>query len=430
VTPAGRSSLGEQYAAAAHAVAAVLSGESLTAVRETALAPLRDPRARAGAQAFLYATLRAYGPAPALVRLLLRRPLTDTVLAALLYVALTDLRANPAHAHTVVDQAVHAAVSLGRIAGKGLVNAVLRNYLRHRASLEQRIGADPEVAWQHPRWWVDRVREEWPDAWQGVLAAANEPPPLCIRVNARAGNAAAYAARLAEVGLAGRPAGAEALIVEPPVGVESLPGFHEGACSVQDAGAQRAAHLLEVADGQRVLDACAAPGGKAAHILERARVDLLALELDAARAPLIEENLARLRLHGQVRVGDAADPQEWWDGRPFDRILADVPCTASGIARRHPDLKWLRRKSDIAQFARSQRAIVRALWPLLAPGGKFLYATCSVFQEENQHVRDAVAAELPDALQIRLPGLRDGQLLPAADHDGFYYAMLEKKRTG
>jgi 16S rRNA (cytosine967-C5)-methyltransferase len=361
---------------------------------------------------------------------LLKRPVTDNVLNALLYVALVDIRANLAHAHTLVDQAVHAAAVLGRTAAKGLVNAVLRNYLRHRTPLEEGLAADPQAHWQHPRWWIERVRAAYPDAWREVLTAANAAPPFCLRVNIRLGTVDGYAGRLAEAGLAARPAGADGLIVHPAVPVDRLPGFHEGLCSVQDAGAQRAARLLDVSSGQRVLDACAAPGGKATHLAELADVDLLALDVDTARAARIEEILARLRLRARVAVGDARDPAGWWDGRPFDRILADVPCSASGIARRHPDVKWLRRNADITQFVRVQHDLVRALWPLLAPGGKFLYATCSVFPEENQGIREMMVASFPDAMHIRLPDLPDGQLLPAADHDGFYYALFEKKRIG
>jgi 16S rRNA (cytosine967-C5)-methyltransferase len=425
--PGGSTPLSAQYAAAAHALARVLAGESLNVAREAALGALGDPRARAGAQSFLYATLRAYGVAPALLRALLDRRVADGVLTALLHIALVDLRANVPHAHTLVDQSVRAAEALGRTPAKGLVNAVLRNYLRHRDALERGLARDPQARWQHPAWWIDQVRQAYPGAWQRVLEAGNGPPPFCIRVNARMSSVHDYAERLTGTGLASRAAGPDALIVDPPVPVDRLPGFHQGACSVQDAGAQRAARLLGLAAGQRVLDACAAPGGKSAHILECAEVQLTALEVDAGRAARIEENLARLRLGAQVIVGDAKDPAGWWDGRPFERILVDVPCTASGVARRHPDVKWLRRKSDIGQFARTQQDILRGLWPLLARSGKLLYVTCSVFPQENQGVVETLVAALPDARHIPLPELPDGQLLPDPEHDGFYYALIEKR---
>jgi len=321
-------------------------------------------------------------------------------------------------------------VQLGRTPARGLVNAVLRSYLRRREALEQALDVDLQARWQHPRWWISLARAAYPHDWQDALRAANAPPPLCLRVNRRAGTVAGYAELLAAAGFASRPAGAAGLLVEPAVPVDRLPGFHQGLCSVQDAGAQRAAVLLDATDGQRVLDACAAPGSKAAHVLELADVDLLALDVDVQRLGRIEENLARLRLRARVRAGDAAAPQGWWDGRLFDRIVADVPCSASGVARRHPDVKWLRRKSDVARFARMQQAIVRGLWPLLAPGGKFLYATCSVFPEENEGVVQALVAAFADTLRVNVLDPPRGQLLPAADHDGFFYALLEKKRTG
>ncbi len=216
-------------------------------------------------------------------------------------------------------------------------------------------------------------------------------------------------------------------LLRPPLPVERLPGFGEGLVSVQDAGAQHAALLLDVQDGLRVLDACAAPGGKTAHILERARVELLALEADAGRAVRIDENLARLGLQAEVNVADCRAPDTWWDGRVFDRILADVPCSASGVVRRHPDAKWLRRERDIAQFARTQSAILDALWRVLAPGGKLLYVTCSLFPEENGRQIAAFAARQEDCLRLPIAVALDLQLLPNAEHDGFYYALLQKR---
>jgi 16S rRNA (cytosine967-C5)-methyltransferase len=227
--------------------------------------------------------------------------------------------------------------------------------------------------------------------------------------------------------LAGKPLGDTALLLDMPVPVERLPGFREGRVSVQDWGAQQAASLLDVRDGMRVLDACAAPGGKTAHLLERAELDLTALELDPQRARRIAENLDRLGLKANIKVVDASRPGGWWDGRPFDRILADVPCSASGVARRHPDIKWLRRATDVAAFAQTQAVILDALWPLLTPGGKMLYCTCSVFAEENGDQVRAFAARHPDVRRLPTGGADpELQLLPTASHDGFYYALLEK----
>ncbi len=408
----------------------MLGGESLEGARAAVFAGLPDQQARSGARSFAFATLRAYGAAPALTDRLLHRPVTDQVLRGLLYVALTDIRANPGHDHTLVDQAVHAAQALGRHAAKGLVNAVLRNYLRHRAALESQIAALPSVRYAHPEWWVRRVRELYPECWENLLDQAAHPPPLVVRVNTLQVSVAEYRARLNEAGLESRELGPVALAIEPAVSVELLPGFEKGLCSVQDAGAQHAARLLDVHPGQRVLDACAAPGGKTTHLLELGATRVTALERDPMRAGRIEENLQRLALPARVVVGDAARPELWWDGRPFDRILADVPCTASGVVRRHPDIKWLRRSDDGHRFAREQKAILRALWSMLAPGGRLLYATCSVFPEENTERIAAFMSQHPDAQRVRLEGIDDGpiegQLLPCSAHDGFFYAALVK----
>jgi 16S rRNA (cytosine967-C5)-methyltransferase len=430
---AGRS-LAPQYAAAAQAVAQVLGGESFEGARSACFAALPDAASRAGARNFAFATLRAYGIAPALVEQLLHRPITDPVLLALLHVALTDLRANPAHAHTLVDQAVHAAVSLGRQAARGLVNAVLRNYLRQREALESAIRERPSARHRHPDWWIRRVRSAWPAQWQTVLEVADQPPPLVVRVNLARGSLEAFGQALQGAGLTGTVIGPVAVRVEPAVPVDQLPGFAQGWCSVQDAGAQRAAALLGAGPGHRVLDACAAPGGKTTHLLELGAGSVVALEKDAARAKRITENLDRTGHRAQVLVGDATQPASWWDGRPFDRILADVPCSASGVVRRHPDIKWLRRAADPARFAREQAAILRALWSLLAPGGRLLYVTCSIFPEENARQIEAFLAARPEAVRLPLEGLAEdlaagdarGQLLPCADHDGFFYALLGK----
>ena len=244
---------------------------------------------------------------------------------------------------------------------------------------------------------------------------------MTLRVNRRLETAADYLARLQDAGMSGAVVGASGVRLDRAVPVDALPGFADGQVSVQDAGAQRAAELLAPADGMHVLDACAAPGGKTAHLLEIADLDLLALDVDARRAARITDNLQRLRLTATVKIGDAANPSNWWDGHLFDAILADVPCSASGVVRRHPDIKWLRRESDVRQFARTQAAILDALWPLLKPGGRVLYATCSVFVEENQGQIDAFLARHSDGQR-----LSEEQWLPGPDNDGFYYAVLVK----
>ena len=374
-----------------------------------------------------YGTLRRYGRSQAIVAALSRRALApDPLVEALLWCALYALESGRYAEYTVLDQAARASGALQRARAKAYVNALLRGFLRARAGLEARLGADPAARYWHPSWWIERVRAAYPADWEGVLAAGNTHPPMCLRVNARRASPEAYIGRLAELGIAARRIGPCAVLLEAPVPVERVPGFAQGEVSVQDAGAQRAAPLLELRSGQRVLDACAAPGGKSAHILESADVALTALDADPVRSAGVTRDLQRLGLAAQVQAADCTALESWWDGRPFDRILADVPCSASGVARRHPDIKWLRRASDLAAFAARQARILDALWRTLAPGGKLLYVTCSVFPEENSAVIDAFAARTPGARRAPLPGGAVAQLLPGPEHDGFYFTLIEK----
>jgi len=395
---------------------AVFAGQSLA----DGLLARVDAVARPAVQDLVYNSLRRYGWGDFLLARLLAKPLAADEIRALLLIALARLEARPEAAHTVVDQAVAAAGELAEGRFKGLVNGVLRNYLRQRDALLTAANADEVASHQHPDWWIAAVRAAWPDDWAAVLAAGNQAPPMALRVNQRRLAPAAYLARLLEAGIGARLDGV-ALLLDRPVPVDRLPGFAEGLVSVQDPGAQRAAELLAPAPGSRVLDACAAPGGKTAHLLERADLDLLALDLKPARCRRVEENLRRLGLGATVLVADCARPEKWWDGRPFDAILADVPCTASGVVRRNPDAKYLRRVEDIASFATAQARIADALWPLLRPGGKLLYATCSVFPAENVEQMDRFVARHADARRSL-----EEQLLPTSDHDGFYYCLLAK----
>lgn len=410
--------LAEIYAEAARAIARVLQGESLS----DALPAGRHP----AVQDYVYGSLREYGLGDALLARLLRRPASDPEVRALLLCALHALRRERRPAHTLVDQAVAACNRLGTVAAKGLVNGVLRNFLRQRAELERLIATDEVARYQHPRWWIERLRAQYPDRWAAVLEASNRHPPMSLRVNRRRVARDAYLARLHELGLEAAAVGEFGVRLERPRPVSELPGFTEGEVSVQDAGAQHAASLLQVVDGQRVLDACAAPGGKTGHLLELANIELVALDQHPGRVARIEQNLARLGLTAMVRVADAAVVEEWWDGREFDRILLDAPCTGSGVVRRHPDIKWLRREADIGSFAAQQRRLLEALWRVLARGGKLLYVTCSVFAEENRLQIAEFLARHSDARSLAGLLPHDGQLLPAAEHDGFYYALLEK----
>jgi 16S rRNA (cytosine967-C5)-methyltransferase len=415
--------LAESLAAAATLVARVAAGRSLSAEIERAGSEAAE--ARGALIDLCYGTLRRYGRSQALVKALSSRAqVTDPLVEALLWCALYALESARYAEYTVVDQAARACVLLNQHRAKGFVNGLLRTYLRSRASLEARVGADPVARYWHPGWWIERLRSAYPQGWEDVLAAGNAHPPMTLRVNTRRGTVEDYLARLAAQGMAARPLAGHALVLEKPMPVARLPGYADGLVSVQDAGAQRAAPLLELAAGQRVLDACAAPGGKSAHLLELADVELTALDIDAARCADVERNLTRLGLAARIRVADCTAPEGWWDDTPFDRILADVPCSASGIARRHPDAKWLRRAADLERFSARQARILDALWRVLSPGGKLLYVTCSVFTEENGAVIDAFLARTSGARRAPRPG--SGQLLPGAEHDGFFFALLEK----
>ncbi len=418
--------LAEALAAAAGLVVRVAAGRSLSAERDRPGAgALAAPRA--AVVDLCYGTLRRYGRSQAIVAALSRRTgAGDALVEALLWCALYALDSGRYADYTVVDQATRACVAMRRAGAKAYVNALLRNFLRSRAAIEARLRADPVAQHQHPAWWVERVRDAYPQDWAQVLAAGNTHPPMCLRVNRRRTTSEDYALRLAADGIAARRVGAAALLLDKPMPVERVPGFAQGDVSVQDAGAQRAAGLLDLQSGQRVLDACAAPGGKSAHILECADVSLSALDTDAARCADVTRNLERLGLAARVQTADCSALETWWDGEPFDRILADVPCSASGVARRHPDIKWLRRSADIPAFAARQARILDALWRTLAPGGKLLYVTCSVFPEENGAVVDAFVARTPGVLRAGLPEGAAAQLLPGPEHDGFFFSLLEK----
>jgi 16S rRNA (cytosine967-C5)-methyltransferase len=417
---------------AARTVAKVLGGATLP----NALAAEDAGEDRALVQELAYGTLRFLGQMRAIVRALAHRPPAHAVVESLLCVALYQLVHTRAPAHAVVDCAVRATARARQPAAKGLVNALLRAFLRRRRSVLAAIERDPEARFSYARWWIERIRAEYALDFARVLDAGNARPPLCLRVNARKTSSQAFIALLERHGIAAARAGPVAVIVARPQPVQSLPGYAEGLFSVQDAAAQLAAPLLGARDGMRVLDACAAPGGKTTHLAELADVELLALDIDAARLGRVRENLSRLGVDATVVVGDASEPDGWWDGRPFDRILADVPCSASGVVRRHPDGKWLRRESDIASFAAQQWRMLDALWPLLAPGGRLLYSTCSLFRAENADQVDAFVARRCDAGRIALESpmllaARDGQLLPVEgdaehNHDGFFYALIEK----
>jgi 16S rRNA (cytosine967-C5)-methyltransferase len=399
--------------------------------------------ARAGTQALSFQVLRGLGGALAVrSRLAPRTPPAAADALLLSAIALLWPAESPPYAeHTLVDQAVAAARRLAPRSA-GFINAVLRRFLRERETLCPAVQADPMARFNHPAWWTERLRNDWPDQADAILRSNNEHPPMVLRVNARRGTAAAYLERLTAAGISAHAGpGPHAVTLAQPRPVTRLPGFAEGDVSVQDAAAQLAAPLLLGAGlppQARVLDACAAPGGKTAHLLELAELDVTALDRDAGRLIRVNETLQRLGLRANVRCADAGAPSTWWDGVAFDAILLDAPCSASGIVRRHPDIRWLRRATDINTLAGTQARLLEALWPLLRPGGRLLYCTCSVFKAEGSFQIDAFLQRNPNARHSRSP-VAPGQLLPLPDNDttpaapaqrspgdGFHYALIEK----
>jgi 16S rRNA (cytosine967-C5)-methyltransferase len=440
-----RQSTAQRLASAAHSVAAVLTGTSLD--ESLAQAPEVLAADRAALQALAYGTVRWHFRIAYWLAALLERPgqLRRPLLRALLEVALHQLGFSSHPPHAVVNEAVEAARLIGEPRAAGLVNALLRRFLREREALSTRAMADRQARLAHPAWLIEAIERDWPADAERVLAANNEPAPLWLRVNTRRSDVPAYLATLhgEHIGARADESVPGAVVLDTPLDVAQIPGFAAGLVSVQDGAAQLAAPLLEVGQGMRVLDACAAPGGKTGHILERTPGlgELLALERSRERLQLIVDNLQRLGLNARLVRGDAGRPQEWWDGAAFQRILLDAPCSATGVIRRHPDIKLLRRAADIASMSRDQAALLRALWPLLEPGGRLLYSTCSVLRAENHAVVAEFLASEPTALEVALPrelatiatgvaGTPGLQILPgAAGMDGFYYACLERRRA-
>ena len=404
-----------------------------------------DAQLRPGVQALSFHVLRWLGRAEAIRQQLAKRPPppeADALLCVALALAWNEAEA-PYTPHTLVDQAVEAAKRSDATHHQAsFINGCLRRFLRERDELVAITERSPQAVWNHPQWWIDRVRKDHPDHWQAILQANNRRAPLILRINERKTTRAAYLQTLADSGIEAAPVGEQGVILAAARAVPSLPGFAEGHFSVQDAAAQMAAPLLlkglQNADGKplHILDACAAPGGKTAHLLELTDGDVTALDIDARRCERIVQNLSRLDLSANIVVADAAQPQTWWDGALYDGILLDAPCTASGIVRRHPDVRWLRRPTDIPQLAAVQAALLDTLWPLLRLGGRLLYCTCSVFRAEGDNQVQTFVAHHTDATLMPSPGHLLPQIgaLPAVfpdnlmrEHDGFYYALLEKR---
>lgn len=432
-----RPALWQQLQRVSSVLQSIRQGQSATAVLAAVAAPERP-----GVQALSFAVLRMLGRAEALRKLLAPRKPPPAV-DALLCVALALLvqgQDGGYDAFTLVNQAVEAAKKTAATrAQAGFVNACLRRFLREQAALMAQTDKDVVAHWNHPAWWVTQLQADWPDQWPAILAAANRPAPMVLRVNRRHTSQADYLQTLRASGVDARPVGEWGVALSSACPVQQLPGFAQGWVSVQDGAAQLAAPLLlngmQLGPEARVLDACAAPGGKTAHLLELADLQVTALDIDQERCSRIHQTLERVGLQARVIAADAADVQSWWDGEPFDAILLDAPCSASGIVRRHPDIRWLRRSSDIAQLAAIQARLLRLLWPLLKPGGRLLYCTCSVFRAEGALQTTAFLASNAQATLLPSPGHlwpsgadQDVRLMdnPLCDHDGFYYALLHK----
>jgi 16S rRNA (cytosine967-C5)-methyltransferase len=420
-------------------VQVVDEGRSLTDVLSECLKTIQDARQRALIQEISYGTLRWYYRLDGMLGQLLRKPLKkkDVDIYCLLLTGLYQLDQLAMPQRVAVNETVQATRSLNKQWASGLANAVLRGYQRQSADLQAAMAQDETVTYAHPAWMIAVLKADWPDNWQDIVAANNTRPPFSLRVNRQRLSRDEYLERLSEQQLAAKPLEflSHGILLEKPVPVELLPGFSDGYVAVQDGAAQLVPGLLALAPGQRVLDACAAPGGKTAHILETGveLAGLTAVDIDGRRLDRVAENLLRLGLQAELVQGDASDPGQWWDGLPFDRILLDAPCSATGVIRRHPDIKLLRKPADITSLASRQAQLLQTLWPLLTPGGMLLYCTCSVLQEENGGQIEHFLMTQPDAVESVIDAgwgraCRHGrQLLPGEnDMDGFYFACLRK----
>lgn len=425
-------------ARAATILAAVITdGRSLNDLLPEATELISDSRDRALLKELVYGSLRHHRRLATLRDRLLSQPLQQPQgkLAQLLVVGLYQLLYTRVPAHAAVADTVEAVSELGEDRARGLVNAVLRNSQRKAESLLADIDRNWELRHSHPDWLVSALKKAFGRDGESVLAANNAQAPMTLRVNRQRGSVASYQALLSalDITAAAHPETPDALVLATPMDVQQLPGFADGAVSVQDAAAQLAADYLDVHPGQRVLDACSAPGGKTAHLLEREpSLKLLALDSDASRLQRVRENLQRLQLQAELKAVDAGATAAWWDQQPFDRILLDAPCSGTGVIRRHPDIKWLRRERDIPALAEQQLQLLQALWSTLAHGGKLLYATCSSLPAENADVIRAFLASQPDARLQPLPGQPTdsiGRIIRPGENgmDGFYYALLAKQ---
>lgn len=424
-------------AIAAQILARVMDGESLSHALPKGLGQLDSAQDRAYCQELCYGTLRGYERYMIVLRQLVSRPLKpqDQDVLGLLLCGLHQLTDMSTPAYAAVSATVDACSLLGKSWARGLVNAVLRRYQREQADLIKLATRSDEGRHACPEWIIRRIRDDHPESADRVLASLQDRAPMTLRINRMRGSRDQYLQQLTAAGIAAsaHPDSDQAIVLQEPRPVSELPGFAQGDCSVQDAGAQLAAHFLQAEPGMRVLDACAAPGGKAAHILELAsgKLDLLALDHEAKRLERVQGTLSRLGLQARLQAVDAGDTEQWWDGRSFQRILVDAPCSGSGVINRHPDIKLLRRQSDIAALAREQLRLLTRLWPLVESEGRLLYATCSVFRQENDEVMHEFLAQHADAMRLPIDhqAIHGDGHVPPGQHgmDGFFYALIGKR---
>jgi len=418
---------------AADCVSEVIKGHNLNQVFERHFDhhPHITPQQKSIAIFLAYGAIRFLGENQFFIRKLINKKITNKKIEALLCVALFQLNHDQSTEFTVVNEAVKAAKFINKSWAGSFVNGVLRNFIRQKDNLKAELKNDGEAFYSYPLWWIKLIKQEYNKDWESILLNGNKHPPLTLRINVRKINLKQYEEKLKSESIEYRILGDIALELTQPIPVEKIPGFIDGEVSVQDFGAQLAAQLLDLKDGQVCLDACSAPGGKTGHMLEMADIELVSIDQEKDRLHKVKENLERLELHAHLKCADLTAIKSWWNEKLFDRILLDAPCSASGVVRRHVDIKWLRRSRDIDIFAKQQKIMLQAMWQLLKKGGKLLYATCSIFPDENQRVIDDFIKEHSDAKEVKWSvdskySKYENQLIPSENHDGFFYALFEK----
>ena len=418
---------------AADCVSEVIKGHNLNQVFERRFEHHQNitPQQKSVAIFLAYGAIRFLGENQFFIQQLINKKIANKKIEALLCVALFQLNHDQSTDFTVVNEAVEAAKLINKSWAGSFVNGVLRNFIRQKENLQTELKNNEEAFYSYPVWWINLIKQNYPKDWESILLNGNKHPPLTLRINKRKTNLKQYEEKLKSEEISYRVLGNAALELAQPSSVEKIPGFMDGEVSIQDFGAQLAAKLLDLQDGQICLDACSAPGGKTGHMLEIADIELVSVDQQKDRLYKVKENLERLHLHAYLKCADLTAVNTWWNEKLFDRILLDAPCSASGVVRRHVDIKWLRRPRDIEKFTKQQEAMLEAMWQLLKKGGKLLYATCSIFHDENQKVINHFIKEHADAKEVKWSvdseySKYENQLIPSENHDGFFYALLEK----